>query len=348
MVSRTAYNAAMLRLLGLGLSLLVLGACNASRPAVEVAVTASRAVTPVAVAPATASPSAVPTPAGPIATAVGCTYAPLARLAVLQDRAVREASALVASQRWPGAFWTLNDSGNNATLYAFDTAGRSVATVQVDRAENVDWEALQVGPGPGGRSALYIGDLGDNDKERKDAIIYRIPEPDLSGGADRPASGRTAPAEAFHLTYSNGARDVEAMLVHPKTGELVLISKEYSGKAQVYGYPPPLDSDQRVQVDLVAELDLTRLGPVASAVTDGAVSPDGRRVVLRTYSSALEYELTSEAPLASIWPRQQPRLMLLDDGAQGEGITYRADGKALLTIGEVVPAVSYQAELRCR
>jgi hypothetical protein len=346
MVSRTAYNAAMLRLLGLSLSLLVLGACNASRPSGDATVTASPAVTPMS-APPTASPSAVPTLAGPIATAVGCEYSPLARVAVLQDRAVREASALAASHRWPGAFWTLNDSGNDATVYAFDTAGRSVATVQVDRAENVDWEALQVGPGPGGRSALYIGDLGDNEKERKDANIYRIPEPDLSGGANRPASGRTAPAEVFHLTYPNGARDVEAMLVHPKTGEVVLVSKEYNGRAQVYGYPTPLDPDRRVQVDLVAELDLSRLGPVTSAVTDGAVSPDGRRAVLRTYSSALEYDLTSDASLASIWSRQQPRLMPLDDGAQGEGITYRADGKALLTIGEVVPAVSYQAELRC-
>jgi hypothetical protein len=346
MASRTAYNAAMLRLLGLGLSLLVLGACNASRPSVDAP------VTPVAAAPATASPSAGPTAARPIAamvpTAVGCEYSPLARLASLQDRAVKEASALAASQRWPGAFWTLNDSGNNATLYAFDTAGRSVATVEVDRAENIDWEALQVGPGPGGGPALYIGDFGDNDKERKDAIIYRIPEPDLRGGADRPASGRTAPAEAFHLTYPNGARDVEAMLVHPETGEVVLVSKEYSGKAQVYRYPSPLDANRRIQVDLVAELDLSRLGPVASAITDGAVSPDGRRVILRTYSSALEYDLTSDVPLTSIWPRQQPRLMPLDDGAQGEGITYRADGKALLTIGEVAPAVLYQAELRCR
>ena len=162
------------------------------------------------------------------------------------------------------------------------------------------------------------------------------------------ASGRTAPAEAFHLTYPNGARDVEAMLVHPKTGEFILVSKEYSGKAQVYEYPSPLDPGRRVPVDLVAELDLSRLGPVASAVTDGSVSPDGRRVVLRTYSSALEYDLTSDASLTSIWPRQQPRLMPLDDGAQGEGITYRADGKALLTVGEIVPAVLYQAELRCR
>jgi hypothetical protein len=341
----------MLRLLGLGLSLLMLGSCSSSRPSADSTAAAAHPTIPSTTAPATALPGVVPTPNGPIAavpTAIGCGYSPLAPLTILQNRAVKEASALVASQRWPGAYWTLNDSGNSAMLYAFDTSGRSMAAVQVDRAENVDWEALQVGPGPGARSALYIGDSGDNDRERKDAVIYRIPEPDLSGGAERPASGRTAPAEAFHLTYPNGARDVEAMLVHPKTGELALVSKEYSGKARVYEYPSPLDPGRPVEVALVAELDLSRLGPLASAVTDGAVSPDGRRVVLRTYSNALEYDLASDARLTSIWPRQQPRLVSLDDGPQGEGITYRADGKALLTIGEVVPAVLYQSELRCR
>jgi hypothetical protein len=233
-------------------------------------------------------------------------------------------------------------------LYAFDVSGRRLAAMIVERAENVDWEALQLGPGVDGKPALYIGDVGDNDRERRDAVIYRLPEPDLSGGVDRPANGRTAPAEAFHLTYPDGARNVEAMLVHPETGEVVLVSKDYNGKSRVYRYPGQLDSGRRVTMDLVADVDLSRFGPVASAVTDGAVSPDARRVVLRTYSQALEYDLAADAPLTSLWPRQQPRVIPLNDGPQGEGITYRIDGKALLTIGEELPTILYQTELRCR
>jgi len=68
--------------------------------------------------------------------------------------------------------------------------------------------------------------------------------------------------------------------------------------------------------------------------------------VLRTYVAALEYDVPEGGALAQIW-QQQPRTYPLDDGPQGEGITYRADGKALLTTGESTPAVLYQAEWRC-
>ncbi len=88
------------------------------------------------------------------------------------------------------------------------------------------------------------------------------------------------------------------------------------------------------------------LDPSGSVVTDASVSPDGRRVTVRTYGSALEYDLPDGAPLTGIW-KQAPRVARLDDGPKGEGITYRADGWAVMTIGENSIATLFQTALEC-
>ena len=76
------------------------------------------------------------------------------------------------------------------------------------------------------------------------------------------------------------------------------------------------------------------------------MAADGRRVTVRTYGSALEYDVPDGAPLASIW-EQMPRVARLDDGPQAEGITYRANGQALISIGESTPAHLFETPRQC-
>lgn len=267
-------------------------------------------------------------------------------MAQLQERTVAEASALAASWRTPDAYWTLNDSDNDPLLFAFDSGGRALGTFRVEGARNTDWEALQVGPGRDGQPALYVGDVGDNLGRRADVQLYRTPEPALDSNAARPASGALMPVERFSFVYPDGPRDAETLLVHPQSGEISIVSKSFSGRGRVYRVPQPLATDRRATLEFVADLDLTSLGLFAGAVTDGAFSPDGRRVVLRTYTVALEYDVPPEPSPAAIW-RQPPRVYPLDDPPQGEGITYRRDSRALLTIGEGTPAVLFENEWRC-
>lgn len=328
------------------LACLVAG-CRAGR-------TTPSAMTPAPVAPGSSAPSTLTpppiAPAAPVSSPTpapaACGYGPATPVARLANRDVREASGLVASARFPGAYWTLNDSGGGPLLYAFDSNGHDLGTFRVENAQNEDWETLQLGPAADGGSALYIGDLGNNRGIRREWVIYRVPEPDLGQAAEKPSGRPSLRAEILRFTYASGSPDAEAMLVHPRTGEIALITKEYAGQARVHQLPPPLDPASRARAELVAELDLRHLGPFLGAVTDAALSPDGRRAVLRTYGTALEYDLPNGAALASIWG-QQPRSYPLDDGPQGEGITYRADGLALMTIGETVPAVLHQAARRC-
>lgn len=331
----------------LGLSLLACRLLTGGPEPAPTPVPTSPPAAPTATTAAIAPPTAAPTPSPvPSPATAGCGYGPVRRLAELQDRNVREASALVASRRTPGLYWTLNDSGNEPALFAFDQAGRRLGTFRVDNAQNEDWESLQLGPGRNGEPALYVGDTGDNRTNRRESIVYRLPEPEVSLGAERSGVSRTPPAEAFRFSFPGGARDVEALLVHPTTGELLFVSKEFSGRSRIFRAPRPLDPNRRMELEQVGELDVSALGPLGNLVTDAAVAPDARRLVVRTYVAALEFDLPEGAPLTGFWTRP-PRTYPLDDGPQGEGITYRADGQALLTIGESTPAVLWQAERRC-
>ena len=72
-----------------------------------------------------------------------------------------EASGVAVSRRSPGRLWAHNDSGE-AVLVALDTRGTVTGRVRVSGSKVDDWEAVAVGPCPGG-SCIYIADIGDND-----------------------------------------------------------------------------------------------------------------------------------------------------------------------------------------
>lgn len=80
---------------------------------------------------------------------------------------LNESSALHVTAA--GICWSLNDSGGDPVLYAFDTTGTLVDTIIVSGASNRDWESLAVDKA-GGR--VFIGDFGNNSQGRQDLTIY--------------------------------------------------------------------------------------------------------------------------------------------------------------------------------
>jgi hypothetical protein len=108
----------------------------------------------------------------------------------------------------------------------------------------------------------------------------------------------------------------------------------------------PLDPRRTLELDKVTDVDFGPLGVKADLLVDGTVSADARRVTIRTYGSAFEYDVPAGAPLTSIWA-QTPRVSKLDDGPQGESITYRVGGSALISIGEGSPARVYASPRDC-
>jgi hypothetical protein len=294
---------------------------------------------PAAPPPAATAPPAPPAP-------VACTYGPTRRLTQIQNRDLKEASALVASRRWPGVYWSLNDSGNDADIFAVDEQGASRGTFHVDNARNVDWETMQLGPDGAGSFALYVGDVGDNDEDRKESTIYRFAEPEPLPVGTRNQEATTARAEAFRIAFPNGPRNTEAMLVHPTTGEITFVTKDEGGHSEIYRLPTPADPRRVTTLELVGQLNLNGLRLGSKLVTDGSVSPDARYVLVRTYSSGLEFDLPDGAALSSIW-NQSPRIFQIDDGGHGEGATYRTDGQSIVSTAEAEPASLYVTPRHC-
>ena len=263
-------------------------------------------------------------------------YGPPTTIATIKDKAIDESSGLIASRLTPGAYWTHNDSGDGPFIYALDTRGNSLGAFRVTGAQARDWEDISIGPGPeSSKPYLYIGDTGDNDEVRPDVVVYRVAEPALSAAArsfTKARPGETEPAEAIHLRYPDGKHDAEALLVHPVTGHIYIVTKVLLVSPGVYEATPPFTPGKTITLTRIGELRVPSL--FGGVITGGGISPDGRRVALCDYFQGYELVLPAKsANFNDIW-KQRMTGFDLGKREQGESISYRLDGKALLATSE--------------
>jgi hypothetical protein len=71
--------------------------------------------------------------------------------------------------------WMLNDSGNSNRIYGLSTKGKLKKEIKIN-AKNHDWEDLTTDD----KGNLYIGDFGNNYNTRKNLVILKINNKDLS------------------------------------------------------------------------------------------------------------------------------------------------------------------------
>jgi hypothetical protein len=204
------------------------------------------------------------------------------RTGTFQDRRLLESSGVVASHRHPGLLWTMNDSGGEAALFLTDTTGAALGMFVVRGAVNVDWEALGRGPCRN-RECLYIGDTGDNGRNRRFVTLYRVAEPEPAGPSGARTRGVSAMAEALQVRYPDRSHDVEAIYVEPE-GNVMLITKGHTGGVLVFRVPASSWRARRpVTAERVDSLPIPATFMTGRVVTDAAISPDGHRVAVRTY-----------------------------------------------------------------
>lgn len=210
------------------------------------------------------------------------------------DREIVESSGLVDAG---DVVHTVNDSGDGPVLYTVDaTDGVTAGRTTYAAGAVVDVEALA----PGRDGTVWVGDIGDNGASRDSVSLYRV----------RPGQGG---APRWDLTYPDGPRDAEALLAHPRTGRLFVVSKTVFG-GTVYAVPAEAAPGETTTMREFAR--------VTGLVTDGAFLPDGRHVVLRSYGTATVYT----------FPGFEPRgRVTLPEQRQGEAISVGPDGRVLLS-----------------
>ena len=272
--------------------------------------------------------------------------------ATLEDAAVDESSGVAASRLTPGVYWTHNDSGDGPYLYAFDVRGRSYGRWTVPGARNIDWEDIAMGPGPrAGLPYLYIGDIGDNGRKREDVAVYRVAEPKTGEpGACKPAAEcRTARPAVFRLQYPDGPHNAEALLVHPRSGDLYILSKSTGPDTETRVYKARARDLKAPSVHLkrIATLDIPEplFRTFIGGITGGDIAPDGRHIVLCDYFRMYEASLPEGAPFDDIW-KQTFTPTTIGLGLQVEGVAYRLDGKEVIATSEGKPCPLFEIPAR--
>ncbi|SFP73275.1 T9SS type A sorting domain-containing protein [Hymenobacter arizonensis] len=103
--------------------------------------------------------------------------------------AVPESSGLQYSSQ---SLWTFNDSGNQPILFKVDsTTGNVLQQVSISNFGNVDWEDIAADA-----QYLYIGDVGNNNGNRRDLRVLRVRKSAIGPGATE-----TVAAEAIAFSY---------------------------------------------------------------------------------------------------------------------------------------------------
>ncbi|WP_336110240.1 WD40 repeat domain-containing protein [Streptomyces sp. PTD9-10] len=224
----------------------------------------------------------------------------------IKDPRITESSGLAASHLHPGIYWTHNDSDDGPYIYAVDSAsGKTVATVTLRGIGSPrDVEAISIGPD----NQIYVGDIGDNlDGKWPYVWIYRLPEPKV-------LKDQTVRATQYVVKYSDGARNAESLIVHPRTGRVYIIDKKEDG-GHLYEGPAQLSTTGANIFKPVAAIDLW--------ATDAAFSPNGRQLAVRGYFGGIYYDWNGGKI------ERGGRLDVPLQG-QGESVSYSADGTRLM------------------
>ncbi len=263
-------------------------------------------------------------------------YGPPRTLAHVSIEGLVESSGIAASHTQPGLFWSHNDGEVGPYLFAFDASGKSLGRVRVTGARIYDWEDIAIGP----RNEIYIGDIGDNARKRKQIVVYKVPEP-------KPNASATKPARAIQLRYPDGPHDAEALIVHPRTGDIYIVTKARGNDTKTSVYKAPAGAKSPALLQHVADIDLPNQSPITlvlGRITGGAVSPDGTRVVLCDYFRAYEATVSADT-FDSVWKKNW-RAFDIGKRSQGEAVTYRHDGKAILATseGDTFPLIEVKRE----
>ena len=245
-----------------------------------------------------------------------------------RDALIKESSGVAASRTQPGILWTINDGGNDPLLFATDTTGHPLGRFRVEGARNRDWEALTV-TRCGAGDCIVIGDIGDNGESREWVTLYRIPEPRVASRRDgAPATLATATAQVAHYGYEDRGHDAEAIFFLGDEAHLITKGRS-NGIAHYRLAGIEWREDQRLTAVRAAELPIPPSRHMGRWVTDAALAPGGRRLVIRTYTELYFFVLDDRGRLTPAEPPLACQVAGLEP--QGEGVTWLDDRHLALT-----------------
>jgi hypothetical protein len=239
---------------------------------------------------------------------------------------IAEMSGLVRSRRYPDAFWSHNDSGDAARLFAINRSGDVIipphqrtayhgAKVEPDRlpwpglqvllAAHLDWEDIAIDD-----EMIYIADMGNNYNDRRDLGVYVLYEPN-------PLHNRSARILKFiPVHYPEQTRyparqwhyDCEA--VFADGGKLYFITKHRApGQAAIPEVGANLYRLDSFETDFANPLTRVESNEMLTMVTGADLSANGQHLAVLTYTGIWVFDRPASG---DHWLSGTPRGIPLD------------------------------------
>ena len=250
-------------------------------------------------------------------------FKPSKQLAELKDKKLEEISGLAASVLNPGMLWVHNDSGNPAVVYLVDENLNIHLSCRLKGAKNRDWEDIAVGPGPDkSKRYVYVADIGDNNARHGVKYIYRFPEPQ-AGPKNQEITIFAFDTIAFRL--SGEKKDTEAIMVHPQTQHIYVVSKREK-PVHVYELQFPF-GDEILTARNIAALPLTQ-------IVGADISADGDEILMKDYDNVYYWRMKGRTVAQAL--KDKPLVLHYTEEPQGEAIAFKMDGSGFYTLSETL------------
>jgi len=256
------------------------------------------------------------------------------------DNDVSEISGMVQSRVNPDVLWVINDSGDQARIYALSQTGELQTSITIDGADNDDWEDLALFNHQG-INYLLIADTGGNTSDRNKFDLYIIVEPDLGDAPEKAAL-----QWRIRFRYEDEPRDCEAVAVDASQEKIYLLSKR-SVPSVLYELPLHPNDDGVILAKKRGEITTIpqptaddikeRYDEYQSQPTGLDVTANGQQIVILTYRRLFLYDRAEDknwidalntTPLQIEFPKLK----------QAEAVCFYENGQALLVTSEHIPA----------
>ncbi|KAK7489187.1 hypothetical protein BaRGS_00019565, partial [Batillaria attramentaria] len=233
------------------------------------------------------------------------------KLGKVKDLRLDEASGLAASRKHPGVFYTHNDKGGRARIFALSAeTGEVLATLKIEGAVNKDWEDICVGPSASGKAAN---------------TIYKVREPDTIQNDSLKVEDT--------LKFKWREQDAESLMIDPE-GNLYIISKVKGGQALFAKLPA--SGWGASDPEPIPESDTARLN-IETNKNDpqGAdISPDGTEILVKAEKAVYYYAVPKKDYLKVVRDTEPQKVETYKRRKDGEAVAWKADGSGFYTLPE--------------
>lgn len=209
--------------------------------------------------------------------------------------------------------WTINDSGGENKIYGFSFKGKIKREIEIDDAENVDWESLTQD-----KKHIYIGDFGNNRGNRNNQSIYKIKKKDIKKKESQKVKSKKLKFDfEDQKDYNYNPRtayDCEAM-VEFKDAIYLFTKNRKNFSTTVYKIPKQNDE---YKLEPIEKFDVDAL------ITGADISPDEKMLALIGYKNLKPILwIFSDISPGKFFDGQKERYELdFINGAQTEGICF--------------------------